>query len=669
MLTFTTSSTAASCIVPFNVSSSAVTNTSATISWSNLITADNFLLRYNIQGSSSYSYVLVAGASFSTTLSGLQPGTTYEYQVSSICTGVSSGYNAVNTFTTNTTIANCIRPFGLSAGSITNTSAVLSWTNYVVSDTFRIRYSEQGSINYFYINSISPIPHAATLSNLHPGTTYDVQISSVCSGVSTAYSAVYSFTTLSTPVNCARPFSLASTAITNTGATITWSNFVTADTFRVRYSVFGSGNYRYITLNGALPHSVNLTGLQPATSYSVQVSSICSGVSSGYSAAISFVTASTPVNCVIPWGLSSSNTTNTDATVSWSPYVAADTFRIRYMEMGGNTFSYIDQNGAAGNSATISNLQANTVYQYQVSSICSGVSSGYSATAFFTTLSIPIACARPHTTSTTNITNSSALLHWTNMVSADTFRIRYAIQGTTNYTYINQPGASGFSCQLNNLNPNTTYTFQISSICTGASSGYSRVATFTTSNAPVACAIPFGLASSNITNNSADVSWSNLVTADSFLVRYYIHGTTNYFWKQIPGNIGSGTTLNGLTNNTTYDWQVRTICNGQPISSYSTVASFGTLLRTRKPDDLATRFEVYPNPAHDKLNILFTCSSDEQSQVSILDLSGRVLYSEEHSFIAGENDLELIVNSFSPGIYIIRVTTNKSVNEEKFIIE
>ncbi|MBL0105369.1 MAG: fibronectin type III domain-containing protein [Bacteroidetes bacterium] len=666
VLSFTTSSTPVSCIVPNLLSSSAVTNTTATVSWNNLITADNFLVRYRIQGGSTYQYSLVAGASFSTSFSNLQPGTTYEYQVSSICTGVSSGYSAVATFTTTSVAANCIRPFGISAGSITNNSAVISWTNLVLADTFRIRYAEQNSINYSYINSTSPIPHSTTLSNLHPGTTYDVQISSICLGVSTAYSTVYSFTTLSTPLSCVRPFGLTTTGLTNTSVTVDWTNFVTADTFRIRYAVFGTNNYRYINVNGGLAHSYSLTGLQPATTYNVQISSICTGVSSGYCPAVSFTTASTAVSCVIPWGLSSSNTANTSVTVSWSPYVAADTFRVRYREVGGGNYSYINQNGAAGNSLTISNLQANTLYQYQVSSICLGVSSGYSSTSFFTTLSIPVSCARPHTTSTTNITNVSALLNWTNMVSADTFRIRYAEQGSFNYHYINQPGASGNSCQLNNLNPNTTYNFQISSICTGSSSGYSSNNSFTTTNAPVACAIPYGLASSNLTNNSADVSWTPLVTADSFLVRYSVNGTTNYFWKQIPGNIGSGTTLTGLANNTTYQWQVRTICNGQPTSSYSASSTFGTLLRTRNlKNDI---YEVYPNPTHDKITVHFQAETDDATTIILTDLSGRELISFERASDKGDNYFEVELGDLAPGVYILTQKTGSDYKQTQIVV-
>lgn len=647
-----------SCPVPSGLSATGITNTSATINWTTPTVADTFRIRYKT-ATSNYFYLDLQGSGglTSAVLSNLSPGTTYYVDISTICNGaISSTYSVpVLNFTTTTTAVPCIRPYDISANSITNTSANILWTNYVTADTFRIRYTEINTLNYHYINSTSAIPHTQALSNLNPGTTYTLQIASICSGVSSGYSTIFTFTTASTPISCSRPYGLNASSITNTSAIISWTNFVVADTFRIRYAETGTSNFRYVNVNGALAHNYTFNNLSPATTYDVRISSICSGVSSGYSLLYSFVTTSTPVSCVRPWGLSSSNTANTSITISWSPYVTADTFRIRYTEVGSGVFQYINQNGALGNSVTITNLQANTLYSYQVSSICSGVSSGYSASSFFTTLSIPVACVRPHTVSVTNITNVSALINWTNMVSADTFRIRYNVQGSFSYLYLNQPGASGNSATLTGLYPNTTYVFAISSICSGVSTGYCQSNTFTTSNLPIACAIPTGLTSNNITNNSADVSWTPYVTADTFLIRYSVNGTTNYLWKKIPGTGGNGTTLLGLSPNTTYQWQVRSVCNANPLSSYSAPATFGTLLRVRKPEVALNELSVYPNPASDKVSVKFNFNESKTSTLEVFDLSGRMVYSESIATEVGENIVELDLSSLSSGTYFLKL--------------
>lgn len=653
-----------SCPVPTGVSISSITNTTAVVNWVSPTVADTFRIRYRAIGA-NYLYKDVAGSGglTSTTLSNLTPGTIYDVDISTICNGaISSTYSVpVATFTTGTTVVPCIRPNGITSSAVTNTTATIQWTNYVSADTFRIRYAEQNTINYHYINSTSPIPHTVALSNLNPATTYTVQISSICSGISSGYSAPYNFTTTSTPINCGRPYGVAASAITNVSANISWSNFIVADTFRIRYTELGSGNNRYVNVNGALPHNFTLTNLAPATTYNVQISSICNGISSGYCPVYSFVTVSTPIACVRPWGLNSSNTTNTSITLSWSPYVTADTFRIRYAEFGTGNYQYLNVNGSGGSSVVINNLEANNLYLFQVSSICSGVSSGYSTAGLFATLNIPVSCARPHHPSVSNITNVSALISWTNLVSADTFRIRYAVQGTTNYQYFNQPGTSGNSATITGLYPNTTYTYSISSICTGSSSGYCSANNFTTSAVPIACVIPTGLATSNITNNSADVSWTQYVSADTFLIRYSVNGTTNYLWKKVPGTGGNGTTLTGLAPNTTYQWQVRSVCIASPLSSYSAPEVFGTPLRIRKPDVTENMISVYPNPAIEKVSVSVDRLSegDLNSMIMIYDLSGRIMLEKEINIISGKNIFEIDIEFLNAGMYVMKIGDEK----------
>ena len=560
-------------------------------------------------------------------------------------------------------VNSCPVPSGLSATSITNTSAVINWTSPTVADTFRIRYQTSTSLYYYQdVAGIGGVTNT-TLNNLTPGTTYFVDISTICNGaISSTYSVpILSFSTTSISVPCIRPNGISASGITNTSATILWNNFISADTFRIRYAEQYTTNYRYFNSVSPIPHSQVFSNLNPGTTYTVQISSICTGVSSGYSIPFNFTTLSTPVACVRPWGLSSSNITNISATLNWSPNVTADTFRIRYSVFGSGNNSFLNINGSGGSTATLNNLQANTLYTFQVSSICSGVSYGYSGSALFTTLNVPVACARPHTITATNITNVSALISWTNAVSADTFRIRYNEQGSFSFKYFNQPGLSGNSATLTGLYPNTTYNFVVSSICSGVSSGYCGVNSFTTTSVPVACVIPTGLTSTNITNNSADISWSQYVSADTFLIRYSVNGTTNYTWKKVPGTGGNGTTLTGLLPITTYQWQVRSVCVGNPLSSYSAPAIFGTPAKIRKPDFTDIAMTVYPNPANDKISVCLERSSDQNknSLITIFDLSGRIVLEKEVVCIQGKNVFELDINFLSVGMYVLKFDGEK----------
>lgn len=653
-----------SCSVPTGVNASNITNVTADITW-DVQTADTFRIRYTINGTTNYLYKDVdgTGSPVSSTLTGLLPGTEYAVEMATRCTGIPSTYSIPITFTTDFTPVNCIVPGQLDVSNITNTTADFSWTPFILADTFRIRYSEDGTTNFIYLDSDGSQGSLVSLANLNPGMTYQIQVSSICSGVSSGYSAPFIFTTDVTPVPCIRPYGLTAPVVTNTTAQLDWTPYVTADTFRIRYSVFGTTNYRYVDVNGSLGNSYLLTGLDPATTYSFRVGAICNGSRIGYSTASTFTTSSTPATCVRPFGLSQSNTSNTTVTVSWSPYVEADTFRVRYHEFGSLTFEYKDVDGAGGTTSTnLTGLNPNTLYNYQVASICNGVSSGYSAVSSFSTLGNIAACIRPYGLSTTNITNSTALVSWDNFVSADTFRVRYAVNGTTNYQYIDQPGIAGNSLVIAGLLPSTTYQYRVSAICTGSSSGYSFPSTFTTSSGAVACAIPYGLSNSPLNNTSATVSWTPLVTADSFLVRYSVFGTTNYTWKKISGTGGvTSTTLTGLTPNTQYQWQIRPICNGVPAGPYSvsdviSVPPSPIRMSAALADD---NFIVYPNPATDQVNIRFESSENTNARIQLTDLTGRIIYRHEFTTVSGENIFTFSVQGISRGVYTLIVETGE----------
>jgi len=491
-----------------------------------------------------------------------------------------------------------------------------------------------------------------------------------CTGTATATTTV-----TAAGNNCLRPTGLGSSAVTNVSATVSWSNAATADTFRIRYSVNGTTNYLYKDVNGAGGvSSTGLSGLSPGTTYQFQVSSICRGVSSGYSNSATFTTTNAPIPCAVPNALSTTNIANNSATVGWTPFVTADVFRIRYYVNGTSTYFYKDLNGSSGSSTSLTNLTQNTTYKWQVSSICNGVSSGYSSVATFTTTNNPTPCGRPFGLGTSNVANTSATVSWTNLVTADIFRIRYSVNGTTNYLYKDVSGVGGTtSASLTGLTPNTTYQFQVSSICSGLSSGYSTALTFTTTNAPVPCATPYGLSSTNVTNNSAVVNWTPMVTADSFMVRYSVNGTTNYLWKKVSGAGGvTSMSLTGLSANTTYQWQVRSICNGVTTSIYSSSALFTTgLIRQGNfgTTDESDALTAFPNPAHENVQLRYFSGLIGKARLTVYDLSGRSLLMETKTVMEGENRFELSLKDLQSGTYLIRLDQGEQTKVIRIVKE
>ena len=376
------------------------------------------------------------------------------------------------------------------------------------------------------------------------------------------------------------------------------------------------------------------------------------------------VTVTTPtVNCLLPSNLSASSVSNTTAQVNWAN-ATADSFMVRYAVHNTTNFIWKKINGQPNVVSTVlTGLQPGTQYDWWVRSLCVNIaSSNYqSVPGTFTTLSNPVPCITPYNLGATSITNVSALISWTNRVSADTFRVRYSVNGTTNFIWKDVNGGGGSSTSLTGLVPNTTYQFQVSSKCSGITSAYSTSFVFTTQNTPVACIVPYGLYTSPISSSSGQVNWTNLVSADTFRVRYSVNGTTNFFWKDVDGSGGAtNAILIGLAASTTYQWQVRTICNGVA-GAYSPSVLFTTLVQRIAADEVNTSLHdilVYPNPAHSNVTLQFDADNEAEGMLHMYDIAGREVRSEELKIHSGKNSMEFGIDNLPRGIYLMVVQGN-----------
>ncbi|WP_426431790.1 reprolysin-like metallopeptidase [Winogradskyella sp. HB-48] len=91
---------------------------------------------------------------------------------------------------------NLIIPTGLVASSIGFDSATVDW-NANVGATFDIRYREVGTTPYTEINGVTT--NTYSLSGLSPSTDYELEIRSVCTATTSAYSTTLLFSTIAIP--------------------------------------------------------------------------------------------------------------------------------------------------------------------------------------------------------------------------------------------------------------------------------------------------------------------------------------------------------------------------------------------------------------------------------------------------------------------------------------
>jgi hypothetical protein len=283
---------------------------------------------------------------------------------------------------------------------------------------------------------------------------------------------------------CAKANMQTSFNIVDESATVSWNPAITADSFVVSYAPVGTSTYQYVTVPGNISNVV-IGGLTAGTSYQWTVKTYCSGAAQTSNSA-TFTTLSGPLSCgSTPINCSTSNILQNTAKVNW--YAAsAQTYEVKYRKVGTASFVSKSIDAVAHPENTfLTGLAANTSYEWKIQSACNGNNSLWSSLLMFTTLDT---CSPAGTIRKINVTYNSAMIGWDATAAADTFKIRYAVQGSTDYdnvTVLGNPNPG--KGQIMNLLADTYYEIRVRTKCaSGGRSAWSDVLVIHTDLAPVA---------------------------------------------------------------------------------------------------------------------------------------------------------------------------------------
>ena len=529
------------CNTPTNLAENNVTATSADFNW-------------DAGGANTYEYVLdqtaatPAGAgtnlttnSFST--STLSPATTYYFHLRRKCSASSfSNWVYVN-FTT--PAASCNAPTGLAAANTTHNSADLSW-------------DIQGSNSFEYVvdqlaadPAGAGTPTAGTTFNatgLNPSTTYYLHVRTDCgSGNFSPWTAV-PFTTAIEP--CDAPTGLAAANVTHNSADLSWD-------------AQGASTYEYVvdqvstdpaSGTSTTGTSFNPTGLNSSTTYYLHVRTNCVQGNTSAWTTISFTTAIEP--CDAPTGLTAANVTHNSADLSWDAQ-GASTYEYVVDQISTDPASGTLTVGTTYNAAGLNQL---TTYYLHVRTNCvQGNTSGWTTISFTTTIT---PCIAPTGLAAANVTHNSANLSW-NAQGSNTFE--YVLDQTASDPLILGIPTTLTTYNPTTLSPSTTYYLHVRTDCSGANFSPWTTISFTTTIAP--CDAPTGLTASNISQNTAELSWNTQAGS-----------TYEYAVDQVSTDPASGTAItdtfynaSGLNAATTYYLHVRTHCAQGNTSGWTTI--------------------------------------------------------------------------------------------------
>ena len=209
----------------------------------------------------------------------------------------------------------------------------------------------------------------------------------------------------------------------------------------------------------------------------------------------------------------------------------------------------------------------------------------------------------------------------------------------------------------NSLEEGKTYVWRVKAFCSnGDTSIYSDFDTFTNLN----CNEPINLQASNISFNSAELSWEEIEGVDGYL----LYGGTDLNFPMstyISGASNTTFTATGLASNQLYNWVIMAQCEPGMYSDLSSMAFFNTLTATSKTADLSATAEVlvFPNPSNGKFWIR---ANEEIESVIVYSMLGQEVMRMEDLDQAQQVQIDL--ENRSKGQYIVELRTGQNTHSQ-----
>ena len=252
--------------------------------------------------------------------------------------------------------------------------------------------------------------------------------------------------------------------------------------------------------------------------------------------------------CNPPSNLFATNITLNSADLNWGVVDSANRYDLRYKAIGTSTWMVINRPDTF---TTINNLQPETMYAWQARSVCVLDTSNWSNVSLFTTEAVP--CVVPVGLDTSKLSYHRIELSWDPLFIQSSYNLRYKQAGASVWTHITLVGNNTIT--VTGLTPETTYAWQVRSVCSDGNTAWTTMMFFTTTAVP--CPAPVGLGTTLLNCEIIELEWDPVPTANSYHLRYKADQSAS--WRLISV-ANTDTTLDDMTNGAI--WHVRSVCSG-----------------------------------------------------------------------------------------------------------
>lgn len=169
------------------------------------------------------------------------------------------------------------------------------------------------------------------------------------------------------------------------------------------------------------------------------------------------------------------------------------------------------------------------------------------------------------------------------------------------------------------------------------------------------CEAPSGTAANPIRRKRADLTWDAMPDAVSYTVQLRVAGSTS--WGSEATTSSTTITASSLSNNTTYEWQVRTNCASgssdyAPVCSFTAGDSNSSACNGARMGESEHWIEAYPNPTNGRLSLNVHMEPEEGLELTVFDSMGRKVLRQA---LGDQTSTELDLSSMPSGMYFIQV--------------
>ncbi len=516
--------------------------------------------------------------------------------------------------------------------------------------------------------------------------------------------------------NCFPPSSLRTTDnLTDVNAELTWVALDTVDQVDLRWRVLSGGAWDTIT-NVTAPY--NLTNLVACTNYEVQLQGRCGDTVLDWTESLILRTDGC---CEPPETITIGGITASDATISWSEVLAAESYTLRYRLT--NTFEWTEIN-TTETSFSFDNLTLCTGYDIQLLTECeTGTTSLASEVQTFYTTECGFCvdteyCVPQNLNAGEEWIQSVLIGNLENTSGSDDSYGNFTQLGTlilaqgNTYSMVLTPGYAGgnFSEDFRvyiDLNHDGTFSadeivFQADEtvqeplmadllIPADANPGLTRmriVMQFQEVDGPcplgqgnfgevedycveivtqAPCANVEMLQVMDSTLTSINLAWPTVEDAISYIIRYRIAGAVEWTEEAI---IDPEIELTGLSECLTYEVQLKTVC-GNAQSGFSPMFITQTACSTSTTEESLglNSWQCYPNPFRQQLTVdLQLTQNVAQAKISLLDAYGRELMVKNPEYLAaGHQVVQFETAALPAGLYWVQIQTEKGAVSKKVL--